>query len=129
MFSFFLSAIEQINDEVQGRESESVQLRCEVSDQPRVLFWDKVDDESRKQIEHKTEFISGEITSYDERFTMDENYTLTIQDVRASDEGTYLCHFIQTDSISEKVFLKLTVLGKLHYIHDSHNVMEIERKE
>ena len=63
--------------------------------------------------EVKSVFLDGSIVNKDERFSMDDNFVLTIHDVQVFDEGNYSCQLETVQGEDSINFTQLTIYGKL----------------
>ena len=99
-------------EEITGDEGGVIQLRCPgVPENLASLVWGKVDENDQSLIVNKAKWLMGNTVSLDDRLSMDSNYTLTITNLKTSDEGTYSCH-LTAGEIFRQIYTKLYVTGK-----------------
>ena len=77
------------------------------------MYWGKVNESNPEDPVKKAQFFNGETKSIANRFSMDDDFTLVIQDVQVADEGKYSCQFVKENSDDSTNFTNLIVNGKL----------------
>ncbi|XP_072163205.1 uncharacterized protein, partial [Diadema setosum] len=107
---------------VQGWTGENIQLRCDIQKEPLAVYWIKesiaISDQSPKTI--KASYIDGEFENRDERFNIDENFSLAITDLEVADEGRYICQVLQNDLevVDNSTYMAIWSMASKHTIEE-----------
>ena len=119
-----LLAFVHTDPEVTGWKEHPVRLKCESSQVPYAVYWGKVNESNPEETVKQAHFFNNEPKSFANRFSMDDDFALVIQDVHVADEGRYSCQVVTKNTDDSKNFTKLIVYGKLldllwhhHYIN------------
>uniref|UniRef100_A0A182PC69 Ig-like domain-containing protein n=1 Tax=Anopheles epiroticus TaxID=199890 RepID=A0A182PC69_9DIPT len=109
----------------QARESEQVTLRCDVSNPSTntIIFWYY---NNKPIFQHQNRLIS------DERYELNPDFSLQIDNVQLSDEGVYTCQLLP-QKMTVKIELQLlTPPRDVHIMHGSKTVnetMEVHQRD
>ncbi|XP_072172329.1 uncharacterized protein, partial [Diadema setosum] len=76
---------------VQGWKGDDIRLRCVIQEEPLAVFWAKEGILGQQQRAIKAGFADGEFKSLEERFDINQNFSLVISDLEVADEGLYYC--------------------------------------
>ena len=113
--SLFLAGVNTTQNVI-GWKDKIIQFRCDFSEDPYGVFWGKVNRSKPDTPEVKSFFLDGKIVNKDERFSMDDNFVLTIHDVEVFDEGNYSCQLETVQGEDSINFTQLTIYGKLIHL-------------
>ncbi|XP_072171948.1 uncharacterized protein [Diadema setosum] len=85
---------------VQGWKGEDILLRCDIKGEPLGVYWEKEDFLNPEQKTLKAEYFDGNFDSLEERFNIDKNFSLVINNSEVLDEGRYFCQVLLKNSQS-----------------------------
>ncbi|XP_071505931.1 uncharacterized protein [Diadema antillarum] len=106
---------------VRGWKGEKIRLRCDIQEEPVAVVWVK---ESILHLQElrttKAKFIDGNFESREERFDIDENFSLIISDIEVTDEGLYHCHVVlkNFDAFENSTFMTINSMASKHAIEE-----------
>ncbi|XP_072182185.1 uncharacterized protein [Diadema setosum] len=75
-----------------GWKGEDIRLSCDFHEEPSAVYW--VKETISGQHVTKAGFLDGIFQSFEERFDIDENFSLVITELEVADEGLYLCQLV-----------------------------------
>ncbi|XP_071481868.1 uncharacterized protein [Diadema antillarum] len=77
--------------DVQGWRGEDILLKCDIQEEPIIVYWSKETGSDQQARTVKARFVEGNFESVEERFDIDKNFSLVISDLEVADEGRYYC--------------------------------------
>ncbi|XP_072163171.1 uncharacterized protein [Diadema setosum] len=80
---------------IRGWKGEDIRLPCNIQEEPFVVYWIKkgISDEQQQE-RTMAKFVDGNFKSEEERFNIDRNFSLVINDLKVADEGLYHCQVV-----------------------------------
>ncbi|XP_071508696.1 uncharacterized protein [Diadema antillarum] len=105
---------------VQGWKGEDILLRCDIKEEPLGVYWLKEGFLNPEQKTPKAEYFDGNSGSFEERFNIDKNFSLVINDLEVLDEGRYYCQVLlkNTQSFDSFTFLTISSMASGHTIEE-----------
>ncbi|XP_071499057.1 uncharacterized protein [Diadema antillarum] len=99
---------------VRGWKGENIRLRCDIQEDPRIVYWN---DELREPV---ATFNDGTYESRKERFNMENDFSLVITDLRVADEGLYYCEVALGDQQTSKntTIVTISSMASRHTIEE-----------
>ena len=77
-----------------------------------MVLWAKVNGSNPSQYVNVARMFKGTIMNITERFYMNEDYSLTIRDLKVSDEGLFICQVAVLNQLIRQNYTQLSVNGK-----------------
>ncbi|XP_071505583.1 uncharacterized protein [Diadema antillarum] len=106
---------------VRGWKGEDIRLRCDVEEEPFGVYWDMVSTlQGQQRRTTKATFFDGVPESREERFNIDENFSLVITELEVADEGRYYCEAVlqNLESVSNSTFMTVSSKASKHAIEE-----------
>ncbi|XP_072164338.1 uncharacterized protein [Diadema setosum] len=92
---------------VQGWEGEDIRLPCDFQEEPLFVQWVKESSSEQQQRTTKAEFFDEDFWSREERFDIDQKFSLVISDLKVADEGRYYCQVVLKNT---QIFENTTII-------------------
>ncbi|XP_072171816.1 uncharacterized protein [Diadema setosum] len=105
---------------VQGWRGDDIRLRCDIQEEPLVVQWLKEINSGQQQRAIKAGFADGEFKSFEERFNIDQNFSLVISDLEVADKGRYYCQveLKSHENFDNSTFLTISSMASRHTIEE-----------
>ncbi|XP_071483230.1 uncharacterized protein [Diadema antillarum] len=114
----------------QGWKGEDIRLSCGIQEEPEAVFWVKEsisDDQPRTT---KATFVEGNFKGVEERFDIDKNFSLVINDLKVADEGLYYCQVTLNDfeNFDNSVFMTVNSMASKHAIKECDDTSQSHQR-
>ncbi|XP_072182193.1 uncharacterized protein [Diadema setosum] len=103
---------------VRGWKGDEIRLFCDIQEQPVAVSWVKENLSDQKSM--KANFFDGKFQSLEERFTIDNNFSLVITALEMADEGLFSCqvHWSDSSNCENSTFLTVNSMASKHGIEE-----------
>ncbi|XP_071505952.1 uncharacterized protein [Diadema antillarum] len=104
-----------------GWKGGDIRLLCDIQEEPEVVYWEKVSTLHKQQLRTtKARFVDGKLESREERFDIDENFSLVISELEVADEGFYYCQVVlkNLEVFENSTFMTIGSTASKHIIEE-----------
>ncbi|XP_072172325.1 uncharacterized protein [Diadema setosum] len=105
---------------VQGWRADDIRLRCVIQEELLAVSWSKEGILGQQQRTIKAGFAVGEFRSSEERFDIDQDFSLVISELEVADEGRYYCQveLKSHENFDNSTFLTMSSMASRHTIEE-----------
>ncbi|XP_072163234.1 T-lymphocyte surface antigen Ly-9-like [Diadema setosum] len=105
---------------VRGWKGEDIRMRCDIQGEPFGVYWIKESISDQQTRTPKATFFDGVFESREERFHIDQDFSLVITDLEVADEGRYYCQVVHKnlEVFENSTFVTIWSMASKHTIEE-----------